>query len=333
MSQPCPLLSVVIPTLNRPVLLRETLSRILLHFPVGDARVNFVVVDNASDEPVAPLILDFLPLFLGSLTVSRFDSRVGIVKSFERSVGCASGKYVQIFGDDDLPCALVGFQLVDILEKLHPPLLYLNRFIGNSTLCDVREIAHPQDVAQSNRELSLSDFVSGYTHWPGFITSLVFDKMAWQSGASASKREYPGYTFLDYLYRSPLVNSVVIVGEPLIIQRRGIQTWKKFWPLYWYRGMGSLLYDLDNDNISHGALKHWLDTEVKLKNHIVDLLIARALPDIYDASFWREVKSLFRERSLFLFAVYLVGVLPSVLAIWLLSLSPNASKYGNLRAI
>lgn len=322
------LLSVVIPTLNRSDLLRETLSRILIHYPVGDPRIEFVVVDNASDVEVEPLINDFYSGFCNKLHCVRFENRVDIVSSFKRCVQSAKGAFVQIFGDDDLPCGLVGYQLLNSISSHNPRLIYLNRFIGDEYLESAGEIAHPNDVSKSIFSMPLSDFIDCYNHWPCFITSLVFSRTAWESGLKVNSKEYPGFTFLDFLFRSPEIDTVLVFGEPSIIQRRGSQSWKKYWPLYWYLGCSKLLSDLDSDGISKSSLKTWLSNEIKIKNLIVDLLIAKSYPSVYDKQFWRYIRNLFSHSFLLSAVVYLISLLPSSVCFSLLKLSPNKSKYG-----
>ena len=323
-----PLLSVVIPTLNRAKLLRQTLSRILVHYPIGDPRIEIVVVDNASDEILGDYLSDLYPLFSDSLRFVRFDERVDIIESFKRCVACVNGIFIQIFGDDDYPCAYIGYQILDYISHGKVDLIYLNRFIGDSQLSDAAEIAHPGDVATYISELPVADFINKYNHSSGFITSLIFSRASWFSGLSLNTKEYPGYTFLDFLFRSPQIKYVHVFGEPSVIQRRGVQTWKLFWPLYWYVGMGTLLSDLDRDKISTCALNTWLDTEIKIKNHIVDLLIARCRPDIYQPIFWKHVRSLFRDRFYLHVITILIASIPASVCIFILSLSPNRSKYG-----
>lgn len=325
-----PLLSIVIPTLNRPLLLRETLLRIASHYPVTDSRLEFIVVDNASDCQLNTIISSMSDTFFGRLKLIHFQERLEITESFSRSVSCSTGKYIQIFGDDDLPIGRLGYYLLDILESNQNPIIYINRLIGNSSLSHVAEVAHPADAAYVLMELSLSDFICKYTHWPGFITSLVFARSAWDSGKQINKNNYPGYTFLDYIYRSSKSQSVLVVGEPLVIQRRGVQDWKKYWPLYWYQGMARLLSDLDRDGISSGALTYWLDHELQITNHIIDLLIAKSLPKIYKSLYWLELVTLFRGRGLFEFFVWLIRFIPTPVARLILLLSPNRDKYGKL---
>jgi glycosyltransferase involved in cell wall biosynthesis len=323
-----PLLSVVIPTLNRPSLLRETLQRISSNYPVDDYRVEFIVVDNASDCHVNDIVSDLSGLFANRLGLIRFESQLEITDSFCRSVGCTNGRFIQIFGDDDLPLGLIGFRLVELLQISQIHLIYINRLIGDSELLNVNDLAHPSDVCKLPFKLSLFEFISCYTHWPGFITSLVFSRFAWESGMECCSTTYPGYSFLNVIYRSPITDEVLIIGEPSLIQRRGVQTWKKMWPLYWYQGMARLLADLDRDKISSGCLNNWLDNDIQFYNHIADLLLARSLPKIYKSSFWRELMVLFKGRDLLQYPIYIIRFLPPSSCRLILRLSPNRHKYG-----
>jgi glycosyltransferase involved in cell wall biosynthesis len=322
-----PLLSVVIPTLNRPSELAETLFSISQSYPVSSSRVEFVVCDNASDSNIvlSPRIIN---LFQGRLRLVRFDERVGIVESFSRCVSLASGQYIHIFGDDDLAFGQVGWLILSILE--HAPessLLYLNRLIGDHLLQSVSEVAHPEDCSKGQFRIDYPTFIESYTHWPGFITSLVFSLDAWRRGLVLSRNRYPGYGFLDIVLRGGhSAGEVFVIGYPLLIQRRGIQSWKTHWPKYWLIGMSRLLSDLDSDNVTRNAFSLWVDQEVRLKNLLIDLLIARSLPDTYDRFFWSELsRTFFPTRHSI--TIFLIRVIPPLLARSLLRLSPNSSKY------
>ena len=50
----------------------------------------------------------FIQVFCNKLHCVPFENRVDIVSVFKRCVQSAKGAFVQIFGDDYLPCGLVG---------------------------------------------------------------------------------------------------------------------------------------------------------------------------------------------------------------------------------
>ena len=143
-----PALSVVIPTLNRADLLRETLSRVLVNYPIDNPDLEVLVVDNASDFPVADSLSDLLPHFNGNLKCIRFEQRLESTESFARAISCSNGFYIQLFGDDDFPCNYIGHKLLDIISSRSPGTIYINRLIGDSDLQSAGEVAHPQDVSK-----------------------------------------------------------------------------------------------------------------------------------------------------------------------------------------
>jgi glycosyltransferase involved in cell wall biosynthesis len=321
------LLSVIIPTLNRPIELDKTLRSIAANYPIDSDLVEFILCDNASSPPAIPAE-SIVSLFKENLKIITFNNRVDIDKSFARCINQAQGKYIQIFGDDDIAMGSVGFKILQSLN--HNPnasVIYINRLIGDHLLNNISEIAHPHDCANEIFIMRTSEFIENYNHWPSFITSLVFSVESWNKGLNLSLQKYPGYNFLDIILRGSLPSPIIILGSPLLIQRRGIQSWKNYWPQYWLQAFPEILKNFDSDGITKDALSTWIHNEIKIKNFIVDLLIARSLPSIYKRIFWRDVVSTFNSSKLS-FITNCIRILPPSVARLILSTSPNSRKYN-----
>jgi glycosyltransferase involved in cell wall biosynthesis len=321
------LLSIIIPTLNRPKELEKTLASIAANYPIDSDFVEFILCDNASLPPANPSEAT-VALFKENLRIIRFGNRVEIDQSFARCINQAQGKYIQIFGDDDIAIGSLGFQILHtLIQNPNTSILYVNRLIGDQSLSRVSEIAHPQDCAKGTFSIPISEFIKNYNHWPSFIPSIIFSSESWNKGFKLSQKRYPGYNFLDIILRGSLPSPVILMGDPLLIQRRGIQTWKKYWPQYWLQAFPEILKNFDLEGITKDALSTWIHNEIKIKNFIVDLLIARSLPSIYKRIFWRDVASTFNSSKLS-FITNFIRILPPSIARLILSTSPNSRKYN-----
>jgi hypothetical protein len=324
-----PLLTVVVPTINRPSELNQTLSSIAHNYPLDPNVARFFVFDNGSNPPAA-IDEDVLSLFRGNISLFRVDSTLPSRDSFARCVSFADCGHIQVFGDDDIALGHLGYFICDVLSEHDGlSLLYLNRLIGNHDLSDVSEIAHAGICSSRLLCFDASSFIQSYTHWPGFISSLVFSLDMWATGIAASYASgdrYLGYEHLDIVYRGCASKYVFVLGYPLLIQRRGLQYWKAYWPLFWLQSMRRILSDLDSDCVTKSSLDVWMRTEIKPINLLADLLICSANPAIYESKFWNELCSVFGRYPRFV-PFLLIRFMPAPLSRFLLSLSPNSSKY------
>lgn len=305
------LLSVVVPTLNRRSLLETTLNYLCEEVKDHAAEVELIVVDNASEDDT----VNFLGSYKNSsqFRLISFSERVNIDESFRRCVEVSSGQYINIFGDDDIPMGgFIRNALQIIKSNDQMSFIYFNRLIGDEELRQIGDVAHP-DRGFDTVSFDSKDFIREFTHHPGFISSLVFSRETWSRGEMFYRDEYIGYKFLARIYGGSDGRQVVYVGIPGLIQRRGLQSWKKDWPRYWLVSMPSLLKALDDRGYTTGALDQWCKKEVSLKRLVVDCVVAKAYVYESDDPFWTlagKFQPLTRRLVMFLIRF----LLPSALA-------------------
>jgi glycosyltransferase involved in cell wall biosynthesis len=92
-------LTIAIPTFNRPLMLMESVGRIL---PQLDDDCELLIVDNASDRPAGDLLAGECEkrLFQG-ITVVRNRANIGSSANIIRCLELAESEWVWIVGDDD----------------------------------------------------------------------------------------------------------------------------------------------------------------------------------------------------------------------------------------
>lgn len=280
------ILSIVIPTLNRRELLEKTLDLLIKQLSDALITIELIVCDNASNDNTETLFND-CGKFANIVKYVRYDNRVDIDASFARSIALCSGKYINLFGDDDLP--LPGFikELTHtILTNDSVDLFYVNRVVGDENLLNTSFVPHP-DTPYGIRVMSIDKFINEFTHWPGFVTCLVFSANAWKKSA-VENTYFDGYNFLNRIYLGCKDKNACFIASPLVLQRRGIQSWKKFWPQYWLVSMPQLLENLEITSVTTGALATWCKKEVSTKRFLIDCFVAKAYAYPIASSFWRD---------------------------------------------
>jgi glycosyltransferase involved in cell wall biosynthesis len=99
---PQPLLSIAIPTYNRPESLRRTIESLL---PQLDDTVSLLIVDNASEVPVDNAIAHLSERDRARITVHRNQFNVGMCANFCRCFELCKTPWLWIISDDDSPKA------------------------------------------------------------------------------------------------------------------------------------------------------------------------------------------------------------------------------------
>jgi glycosyltransferase involved in cell wall biosynthesis len=91
-----PLVSIVIPTYDRPEYLRQALASAVAQ---SYTNLEIIVHDNASPRDPAPVVAGFAD---PRIALYRNPRNLGVTGNFVAALAKASGKYVAILGDDDL---------------------------------------------------------------------------------------------------------------------------------------------------------------------------------------------------------------------------------------
>lgn len=280
-------LTVVTPTLNRKDLLLDTLSVISDQIRALGVQedVEFIVADNASDDGTDQLRGEIEKL--GARYV-RFSDRVPVGQSIARSVSLGSGRFVWVFGDDDLlhpgSLAYVLGQLEQIPDH---DMVYFNRLVMDVTMCKLVSIPHNTWTALSE-DVPMSEFIQRFNHWPGFISAMVFSRRCFDAGADFDRPLYGAWEFLARIYKGGSRGKARVIYLPLISQRLGVHSWKEHWPRYWLVNMPRMLNDLEEAGCTRGAVATWARREVTLKRVLIDCLVAKSFRYPVGDPFWAQ---------------------------------------------
>jgi glycosyltransferase involved in cell wall biosynthesis len=188
-----PLVSVIIPTYNRPAYLKEAIASVL-----GQTYTNLEVIvsdDGSVDSPEA-IVASFQD---ARLRFRRNPTNLGIAWNATHAFQTAQGKYVASLNDDDLWNA-------DFLEKLVPPLEAHPELVlafCDYSVMDSEGAINPQRTEQQSRKENRDRLQPGI-HQPfwevGLVNQAVFTACAAliRKDAVAWEQLHEGGVFWDY---------------------------------------------------------------------------------------------------------------------------------------
>ena len=185
------IISIVIPTFNRCDYLKDTIdsfeSQIMRHI----SEVEMIVCDNASDDNTSQFIDEYSkekPFF----SAVFYKERALVKESFERTISNATGRFVLLWGDDDIPHPYLLDYLLAIV-KLHPTvqLYHFNRMIGYDDdgtfkslfVCDR---TYEKEIC----EYAIQTFLTKFFHEASFMSSVMFARKAWMEGLKVPNSEF-----------------------------------------------------------------------------------------------------------------------------------------------
>ena len=153
------LLSIAIPTWNRDKFLDESLKALISQITELKVDIEIVISDNASTDSTQNLIQQLMEQY-SFIRYYRNSENLGLDKNVGLAVERATGKYVWLFGDDDLPAPQAVAQIYQKLREYKDKnlaLLFINRSLHNSdftTILKDRKISQDSDIYCANgREL------------------------------------------------------------------------------------------------------------------------------------------------------------------------------------
>lgn len=269
-------LSVVIPTLNRYEYLRRTLKYVIPQVQKHLDKVELVICCNASKDKTDEYIKSLLPQY-PFIKYKYFDEYVEVGQSLIRSVGEASGEYVVLWGDDDIPFPSFTDTILEIIEK-NPEvgIIHCNRLAGKDTKYGMRDVHVSETVFDLEEEgcYPIDKFVERFTIKLGFISSLVFRKDGWDKGVPYYNDQYFGYEHLSIIVNGNKDRQCYYYPHPLEYQRLPYERdFSVKWPLYKFVGVPNMMADFDKNGVTHNALDRWDKTRnVGLAHFVWDMM-------------------------------------------------------------
>lgn len=271
------LLTIIIPTLNRLDLLKISLDALVKQVTPFQNSVEFIVVNYVSEDSTAEWLEENY-INHPFLKFINYTEQIGIVESVMLCIQMAQGKYVWVFGDDDLP---MPFAVENIIKVLQNPIHEdLDIYYFNCVKADVemKKYINVYDsrVEMEPIEMTTDRLLSEFHLNLGLIITMVFKQQNWIKGKDFYDKEYYGYGWLAPLIAGSKGGKCLYYPFPLSIHRIGAQRYVNKWPLYILVGVPVMFNDFNKKGIINtDALKSWQSTQ-SLLDFVKVLLVAKA---------------------------------------------------------
>lgn len=222
-KQSHPLLSICIPSYNRAALLGELLDQIVLGL-TDDLKylVEVVVSDNASPDHTGEVVARFTSSIKNLVSIRQVEN-IGSDRNFLACVAGASGTFVWLMGDDDLPEPGGIARIIQVIRD-HPQIagLTMDR-IGRSFDLETRR---SEDALANFRDTTMlrgADVVfTRLTEYIAFISAQVFNRALWTDVVNSEPVEE---FFNAYVHMYVFANMLKRNPEWLVLKER-LVTWR-----------------------------------------------------------------------------------------------------------
>ncbi len=209
------LLSICIPTFNRLPYLKELLPRIIDQIRNNNLPVELIISNNCSTDETYSYLNSLL--CFENIKVIHKPLNVGPDQNFLDCIKISSGKYVWLFGDDDLLEDDGIFSVCQILSSQEPTLLILrnNSIKFLSVYDDYKECIECERLYDHN-------FILNHT----LITSNIFKRTIFDHRYATSKL-WTSYSHMFGIMKN-LVGKICSIGQ--VFETRTVRADFHKWP-------------------------------------------------------------------------------------------------------
>jgi acetyltransferase-like isoleucine patch superfamily enzyme/glycosyltransferase involved in cell wall biosynthesis len=186
-----PLISICIPTFNRPNQLEKCLNSI--YSQIGnDSLFEVFVSNNNSFDNTEDVINKYLNLY-SNLTYNRNETNIGPDRNIALTIEKSKGKYIILHGDDDYFKENTLYNLMDIINK--------NK---TSSLLFINVLSNKNDVVLYN---GVNEFLQATSIAASFISSIIIRR------EDFSKLEEP-FKFVDTSFNQIYLQYSLLLNNP-----------------------------------------------------------------------------------------------------------------------
>lgn len=270
------LLSVLFPTYNRLELMKITLNYLLPQIERNSKDVEFIIGDNVSTDGTGEYADEICKKYDFASCVHHKEHTLTI-GNFTRTIEHATGKYVILWGDDDIPMPYAIDYLVECL-KSNPDLglLHFNVLRGKDRMEEMDKLFILSKTFKGYlTKQPLEQFIYEHGEDSGFTTSIIFDRDGWNQNIHLYDETHYGFEFLPIMFRASKGKQCGYISCPLVFQRMPLKrAWYAKWPLYALVGMPNIMRQMDKEGITSRAEENWRNTTCSFIFYIKCLLAA-----------------------------------------------------------
>jgi len=215
-----PLLTIAIPTFNRARYLGELLACLLVEL-AEQPSIELLISDNASPDATPQVVCDFQERGL-RLEYIRNKKNIGPDPNFRQCFERAKGKYVWVFGDDDLLVPGAIAKIVNLLDHRDYSLVYVSPYFFRTD---------PVAERTSDRLTRTAQILPGGVSFArkagamiGFLSAIIANKQMYSSVQHESLAKYADTNLMQIGWVCPLLAAdakTLFVWERLVAARGG----------------------------------------------------------------------------------------------------------------
>ncbi len=279
------ILSIVIPTIGNKELLKITLDSLASQIERHLDSVELIVSFNSPPQDAVAMMEEYEKKHVYIRHVI-FQDRVEIVPSIVRSIELANGKYVLAFGDDDIAYPYFIDEILSVLkDSVNISIVHCNVIKGkdHGDKCLKGLSLEYNCFKHHNEVMPIGEFLKDHAISPGFISSFIFSKDAFDKGSNEDYSKNKGYGFLMIIYKGAINTNCIYISRPLVIQRQPYnRVWLDKWPYYCLIDIPYLMKWIEEIGLSKGVVDHWEKTDnASFAKYCYTLLMASAYKSRY----------------------------------------------------
>ena len=296
------LLTIAIPAHNKSKFLKKAVYSIKKEIVFGND-VNLIISDNSLNNDIKEL---YLKEFKNDGNIKLYNSKKYkcLDSNVNRAVELSSGKYVWIFGDDDLIVPGILIKIKEFLKKYNPSMVIMNSksFRDKEIIEEYRLPKGLKPIYEINENDKFLIDLVGYLTYVGGI---LVDRELWMANYDKSKI---GSFFAHIACITAIKNNRTAhyFSSPAIKMRLGSQTWidKSF--LIWHKLYPEIIWGLKNYN---SKAKRKVIHPNPL-NSLKTMIASRAYGRL---TFYNYQKFIFPEKNISInnkILIFLIAILP-----------------------
>ena len=238
------LLTIAIPAHNKSDFLKQAIFSIKKELDFGKD-VNIVISDNSSNDEIKDI---YFQQFKDDENINLFNSKnfTCLDSNVNRAVELSTGKYVWIFGDDDLIVPGILKKIKEFLYKEKPSLVVLNSMsFRNQEI--IEESRLPKCIKPIYGKKENDKFLIDLIGYLTYVGGILVDRELWINNYDRSKiGSY--FAHIDCITSIKNKRNAHYFSAPAIKMRLGSQTWINQSFVIWHKSYPKIIWGLKNYN-------------------------------------------------------------------------------------
>ena len=236
------LLTIAIPAHNKASYLQKAIKSIIKDDEFGK-NVNIVISDNSNNPEIKNLYERY---YINNKRISYFSSKKYdcLDSNVNRSIQLANGKYVWVFGDDDILISGILKKMLQFLKTKNPNLLICNsKSFANGKIIESSRMPHIKNSFYDKDEND--KFLIDMAGYLTYVGAIIVKRNLWLANYNKNKIG-SFFAHIDCVASIKNNREVHYFRLPAIKMRLGSQTWLNKSFQIWYLFYPEIIWGLEN---------------------------------------------------------------------------------------